>query len=388
MDRLRTSLRALVNRHKGLNAIFMLADEQVIQVVRQKADPELRLLDYDRYGTIEAAFDDFLRPFDLSQRPPIRFGLLRPRGNPPVLFVDIHHIVCDGLSLNILIQDFVRLYRGEPLSPPRLSYIDYACWQNGASPKLEDQKRFWERQLSGKLSYPELPVRRERNTVRRFTAGACMLVIDSEEVAAMRRIAASVQVSDFMFLLSGYFVLLWKLTGNNDVLIGTDAAGRTHPGLKEVAGTFVNLLPLRLQISGGSSYTEFLGAVRECVLDAFSNQDFPFDQMVALVRRKEKLQDNPIARVHFAFANYFDAVTEPGGHGFQPLAMRERLATSYEFKLEAKEKEGRWHIAFIYSRELYDASFIEAIKGYYHHILRTALRDLSIPLGNIQLTNA
>jgi Condensation domain len=150
-DRISRTFQTLIDRHEGFRTSFILSNDGVIQKIKAKADFTLEILDPYQYETAEQAFHDFVRPFDLSLTPLVRGGLLQHKQKGNFLLVDIHHIIADGASLNILIDEFNRIYQGDQLPPLELRYVDYAGWINQVKGKLEQQKEFWSAQLAGDL---------------------------------------------------------------------------------------------------------------------------------------------------------------------------------------------------------------------------------------------
>ena len=172
---------------------------------------------------------------------------------------------------------------------------------------------------------------------------------------------------------------------NSDIIIGTDVIGRTHPALKNIIGTFVNILPLRMQVKADFSFKEFLNQVKEDVLDAFENQDFQFDQMVSILAMDEKMSKNPIVNVHFSFSNTVEMVTELSEFESFPIESRRDEISQYDFKLEVRERKSQLDIAFIYTGALFDNETIELLMDYYFNILLSVLESNMINIENIDM---
>ena len=383
INRLKESFQLLVNRHEGLRTSFMLHDEEVVQKINAQVDFELTLLNRDQFQTQEEAFADFIRPFDLSAPTLMRCGLLQLSDTSNILFIDIHHIACDGISLNILIKDFESIYLNKEPEQIDIRYVDYAYWQRNSQNTLAAQKEFWRKKLSEEIQAIDLPVMQSRERVTIGDAAVMYLEINGELYHSAKSFVASANVSDFMFLLSVYYVLLAKMTGQRDIIIGTDVAGRTKAEFKNIVGNFINILPLRMLVSAGKTYRQFLEETKECVLQAFENQDFQFDQMVSLINRDNSLSGNPIVQVHFAFANYVINELSLNDLEFIPLNLSRNLKTQYEFKIEVTEHNDKFRIAFIYSKELYDSSFINVLMNYYLFILKQAVGNASINIEEV-----
>jgi iturin family lipopeptide synthetase B len=387
IDKIAHTFQQLVNRHASLRTNFILTDKGVIQIIHPSPVFELSLLDPVKYDTPEKAFHDFVRPFDLSNDLLIRCGILQDKNEGDFLFVDLHHIIADGTALNILVNEFNKLYEGASLPPLPLSYTDFACWISNTKGKLENQQKFWLEKLSGELPKLDLPVSQEKTDRDPGLAAVKVLLLNGSVYSSIRQFTASANVSDFMFLLSVYYILLSKISAATDIIVGTDVIGRTQAGLRDIVGTFVNILPLRVKIDDESTYLELLGDVKECVLQAFDNQDFQFDQMVSLLGRNADIDENPLVNVHFAFSNTSESDSRLAGNEFEffPLAGSGRSASKYELSLEVTAEDGKMEIAFIYNSNLYEDDTIELLKDYYQHILLAVLENAVIDIKDIRL---
>ncbi|MBT1695437.1 LLM class flavin-dependent oxidoreductase [Fulvivirgaceae bacterium PWU4] len=385
-ERLRQSFRALIKRHEGLRTSFSLHAQDPVQQIEAEMDFDILFLPPGRYATVEDAFHDFVRPFDLLSFPLIRCALYQDSTQRRFLFVDIHHIVCDGISVNVLMNEFKMIYEGVQLPPVSLRYVDYAHWQKHRKNSLHQSREFWARQLSGRLPHIDLPLTGNRETTEIYRACRKVLRIDAAQYQQIKKFTTETNVSTFMFLLSAYYILLHKMSGNTDIIIGTDAIGRTHAGLKNVVGTFINVLPLRMQIATQASYREFLQQVKSCVLDAFDNQEFPFDQMFSLVNKDEKKQ---IIDVYFSSADFLDNEAEISALQFVPTRINRHVNTTrYELELSVSESDGQLDVIFIYSDALYDAQTIELFMEYYANILTAALENNLTDIETFELESA
>ena len=370
VKKIERSFRVLIKRHESLRTGLSLSGDQVIQRISEEVDFELATIDLGKYNTVKEAFESFVRPFDLSNPPLIRCGLLRHELYGHLLFVDIHHIVCDGISLNILMNDFKLIYKGRELKPQDIRYVDYASWQKGRRGSMEKQAQYWKGQLSGELPEIDLPVIQNRGSDSSYIVSKSILEIDKALYVRIKKLTADNNVSEFMLLLSAFYILLSKLSGNQDVIIGTDATGRTHPALSDLVGTFINVLPLRVQVLKESSFENFLSTVKDCVLDAFDNQEHPVDRIID---------------VHFSFANYLDNSDREEDGEFAGFVIEDHTLTAqYEFMLQATETDEMLRIAFIYSTDLYDQDTISLLMNYYYNILTTALDHPLIEIGNME----
>jgi acyl carrier protein len=384
IEKLKQSIHALVNRHDSLRTCFALSENGLVQTVRDQVNVELTILNRAAFDTDNEAYWHFVQPFDLSEAPLIRFALLTGAGKDNLLFVDVHHIVCDGISLNILMNDFKRLYRNEELPHADLTYVDYACWQN-ESKVTDKQKDFWMKKLSGQLPVLNLPVMQERDMVDIHSAAIELLEIDNRLYRQIRQFVKAANVTEYMFLLSVYYLLLEKISGDSDIIIGTDVVGRIQPALMDVVGTFVNVLPLRLEIDTKQPFAAFLQTVKSGVLEAFEHQDFQIDQIAAMVQANGNSDRENIIDVHFSYANFIDSREEIATLRFEPVIMERNESTQYELKLQVSEWHDKLILQLIYSTGLYSPDIIMTLMKYYYQILKAVINNDQLLIEEVEI---
>lgn len=375
----------LINRHEILRTNFVLTGSAVMQRISDEPAFAIELLKPSEKESEAIIFHDFIRPFDLSSGPLIRVGLLQRAASQDLLLIDLHHIVADGASLNILMHDFSRLWKGEALDHKGPGYIDYACWLADMPEYTTTQRAYWQGQLEGPLPVIDMPVE-EGLGAPHIHAAVKTLLINNREYDEMKRMAVREGVSDFIWLLSVYYLLLHKMTGGSDLIIGADVIGRTRPDLKDVVGTFVNILPLRLRIDPAWSFRQLLSAVRDIVLKGYDNQDFQYDDMVAMTVSERA--GSPLVKVHFSFANILE---NTGSSGIvEPLRFptRKNEKSEYEFKLEARETRKLMEISFIYQTFFYKGPVVELIMQYFTNIISAVITDADTAIENISVGNA
>jgi len=330
------------------------------------------LLEENAQVSIEEALDKFVRPFDLSTWPLLRAGLWKDPDGKNVLFFDIHHIIADGLSTNIVASDFHDLYYGKTLEPLPLRYRDYSEWFNNRIVVQEKQKQFWNDQLSGELPRLGLPVLRDEETVDTYSANASRFLVEDEEYLHLKKIILAAGVSDFMYLLAVYYALMYRVTGNTDMIAGTDVTGRTIPELDGIIGSFVNILPLRVKVDSSFSFEDLLQQVRSVVLDAFRHQEFQFDQMPGLLGKENRRERNHLVEVHFSMYNSFSSESKLHQLSFTSVEPDRELSTDYPLKVEIKDMGNAFEIAFVYNDAIYDAETVELLCGYYQVLLQSS----------------
>jgi amino acid adenylation domain-containing protein len=380
----------LVKRHESLRTGFITMDKSPVQRVMEIGDFSLERFDlsleHAQSSTIELAVRSFIRPFDLSRPPLIRAGLFLLPGRGPVLAVDIHHIACDGSSMEILLAEFRRLLEGDALPELGLRYADYAEWQTSEpiQARIAGQEHFWLDLLSGHLPQIELPLDFPRPAVKSFGGKRMMAPLPEEMSAQVVAIAADSGATVYMVMLAVFTIFLAKLSGQEDILLGTPTAGRTHPDLQPLVGMFVNTVVLRNYPSAEKTLRGFLTEVRRNTVQAFENQDFQFEDIVELLGISRQSGRNPIFDTMFEYTPVDgDAPAGNEGDGGE----REFQGDSkFDLVLNVIRYQDRLALAFTYDVKLFKPDTVRRFNRYFQDILGAVIDDPDRKIKEIDIT--
>jgi amino acid adenylation domain-containing protein len=338
-----------------------------------------------------ALISSLIRPFDLTQAPLLRVGLLEIAEARHILIVDMHHIIFDGVSQQIFFKEFAAWYDNQVLPRLRLQYKDYAEWQH-TQPQQEEikkQETYWLNELAGELPVLELPADNTRPMVFGFEGGALEWEMNREETDALNDIARSAGATLFMVLLAGYNIFLTKITGQEDILVGTPTAGRSHSDLEPIVGMFVNTLVLRNYLHSQETFLQFLGRVKEKTLEVFENQDYPFENLVEKLAVERDTSRNPLFDVVFVLQDVIDAKDADKKIPAKELQLtpvsQERTTSQFDLVLEAVEQEQGLYFSLQYYSKLFRKGTIERFIIYLKTILTTVIRHPHIKLSEIQI---
>ncbi|UII29505.1 amino acid adenylation domain-containing protein [Fulvivirga maritima] len=388
VDKFSNVFQKLVDRHENLRTSFSQTDDgDIVQKIHEGVVFELQIIDGTVADSIEEAMEAFVRPFDLGDKSLMRVALFKHSDLGNYLLLDIHHIICDGISKNILMSDFKRFYKGETLPSIPIRYVDYAHWQKIQNSLLDKQKKFWIDKLEDLPAHLDMPRLKELDPHVNKTSSFEASSLSGELYSKIKRLSASENTSDFMFLLAAFYIMLSKITGQKDLVIGTDVAGRTHSSLKNVVGTFVNLLPLRMMVEDEMKIVDFMQKVKECVLEAYDNQDFQYDQMISFLNENSSMLSQ-LFHVHFALVNYHDESVKFDVLKFEPIDVKWAESSPFEFKIHVIDEKDRFLVHFIYNTEYYDKDTIQLLIRYYNHIITTVIDDSNITIGGLEMQNA
>uniref|UniRef100_UPI000FD7A915 non-ribosomal peptide synthetase n=1 Tax=Paenibacillus kobensis TaxID=59841 RepID=UPI000FD7A915 len=386
-DRIRAVFLKLIDRHETLRTGFEIRDQEVVQRVYSEVSFEFEWIPWRPYkNEMLEAFHDFIRPFGLSKPPLLRVGLAAKSREEHLMIVDMHHIISDGVSLQIIMNDFLRLYAGEELAPLAVQYKDYAAWQRKRmeSELNKEREAYWNQALSGELPRNELPIAYPRPAVRSFEGALHAFEIEAPVVEELRRLAVSTGSTMYMVLLAAYSVLLSQYSDSEeDIVLGTQVAGRTSPELAPMIGMFVNTLPLRNYPRKELTFRAFLSEVRTNTLHALENQDYPFAAIVEKLGMKHESGRNPVFDYVFAFAETEHGHADIGEISVRPYPMDHHVA-KFDMTLTMELEQSRLTGAIEYSTALFSTKAIEGLTGNFTELVRRIAEDPERLLASLQ----
>ncbi|WP_247539250.1 non-ribosomal peptide synthetase, partial [Ralstonia pseudosolanacearum] len=397
-DALRRSLDRIVARHEALRTRFEVQEGQAVQRI-VPADVGLTL-DWVDLSAEEAsehqlgllAEAEARAPFDLEQGPLIRGRLVKLGEQEHVLLITMHHIVSDGWSQGVLARELGTLYEAyrsggeDPLPALPIQYADYAVWQRrwleGA--ELQRQGTYWEQTLAGAPTLLNLPTDRARPAQQDYAGGSVEVVFDAELSTALKRLSQRHGTTLFMTVLAGWSALLSRLSGQDEVVVGSPVANRTRSEMERLIGFFVNTLALRVEVDGSATVSELLERVKSRVLEAQAHQDLPFEQVVERVRPVRSLSHSPVFQAALLWQNTEALVLELDGLTIEHLA-DESYTAKFDLSLALREHDGRIAGSLDYATALFDRATVERYVGYLQHLLQAMAADDAAEIGKVSL---
>ncbi|ARK60031.1 non-ribosomal peptide synthetase [Burkholderia pseudomallei] len=385
---LQRALNRIVMRHEALRTCFAREEGEPIQVIQPHADltvsyHDLREAESIRHeaGNREQRAKDLSQahasaPFDLSRDLPVRVLLLQLADEAHVVQVVMHHIASDGWSVGVFLQELSALYgsfiaeQGDPLAPLPLQYADYAAWQRRwlASGQLEKQGAFWQTNLSGAPTLLELPTDRPRPPKQSHAGASVEVKLGAALSERVKRLSQRHGVTPYMTLLSSWAAVLGRLSGQEEVVIGSPVAGRNRTEVEALIGFFVNTLALRLDLSSEPTVGELLKRTKAQVLSAQAHQDLPFDQVVERVKPPRSTAHPPLFQVMFDWHNTpARALTMPGLT--VSVARTETTTSQYDLVLSMQERNGDIVGHLNYATALFDEQTARRYARYWRRLL-------------------
>nr|WP_275253958.1 pyoverdine non-ribosomal peptide synthetase PvdD [Pseudomonas aeruginosa] len=401
LDALQRSFDSLVARHETLRTRFRLdGDEARQEIAASMALP----LDIVALGPLEEGAlarqveTTIARPFDLERGPLLRVSLLRLAEDDHVLVLVQHHIVSDGWSMQVMVEELVQLYaaysRGLEVALPALpiQYADYALWQRSwmEAGEKERQLAYWTGLLGGEQPVLELPFDRPRPVRQSHRGAQFILELDIDLSQALRRVAQQEGVTAFALLLASFQALLYRYSGQADIRVGVPIANRNRVETERLIGFFVNTQVLKADLDGRMGFDELLAQARQRALEAQAHQDLPFEQLVEALQPERSLSHNPLFQVLFNYQS------EARGNGqafrFDELQMEsvqfDSRTAQFDLTLDLTDEEQRFCAVFDYATDLFDASTVERLAGHWRNLLRGIVANPRQRLGELPLLDA
>ncbi|WP_140159061.1 non-ribosomal peptide synthetase, partial [Bacillus thuringiensis] len=387
IKRVESTFQMLLKRHESLRTSFKVKDGNPVQQIHDYNPIEIELL-HLRDKKISELIANFVEPFDLYNNSLIRLKLVELKENKHLLLIDMHHIIADGQSIQLLVNEFVQLYEGKELPELHIQYKDYAAWQNSflKSEELQSQEHYWLSQFSEEYPVLQLPTDYPRPSVKGSKGDSISVYIGKTLTRHMHQIAARKDTTLFMLLLAAYNVLLSKYGDQEDIIVGTPISGRNHLDVENVIGMFVNTLALRNRPKKDKTFLEFLDEVKKSTLNAFENQDYPFELLVEKLKVQRDTSRNPIFDTMFTFQDSSYSKISIDGLQFSTVDI-ELNSSKFDLSLYITEVEEGLHAQFEYSTELFKKDSIERLSEHFLAILEKITESSNIKLAEIEMIN-
>jgi len=388
---LERALNYVIARHENLRTNFVEENGQAFQKIRDELYIALQVVDWGK-----DRLHDFLHePFDLEKDALLRWKLVRESEDDYLLAVSIHHIIFDGWSSAVLAQEVMQAYEAggadNSLDALDIQYGDFALWQRTRFEEtgvLDAQLSYWRDRLQGLPSVLDMPCQKPRPAVQSYRGKIARFDIASSVCQGVKQQARLSEGTDFMVLLSVFYMVLARFSGQTDLVVGTPIANRTRAELEKLIGFFVNTLALRVDLSGNPTFENLLVRVKDCALGAYAHQDMPFEKLVTDLAVDRSLSHAPVFQVMFVMQN-------------TPLALHSN-AQGLEISLEPVEFDAaRFDLVFYvsedqtgysglveYASDLFEADTIEHMTQNYCHLLQQVVEKPDQPINSYPMIAA
>ncbi|MDZ7969524.1 MAG: amino acid adenylation domain-containing protein [Nostoc sp. DedSLP03] len=437
---LEQSLIEIIHRHEVLRTNFVTVDGKPLQIIQTVTNRTVRVVDLQHLSTpllsISTSLDgtevvggasasaevteqktaaqklleqQAIEPFDLAHDALIRATLVVLSPTEHWLSVCMHHTVCDGWSIGVFVQELEALYnaysqgqpflrdatrsllpqRGTPLLPLPIQYADFTVWQRQwlQGEVLQNQLSYWEKQLANAPTFLPLPTDRPRPTVQTFNGSYHVFALSVELTQQLEKLSQQQGVTMFMTLLAAYNTLLYRYTGQEDILVGTPIAYRDRTELESLIGFFVNTLVMRTQVSGDRTFNELLPRIREMALSAYAHQDLPFEMLVEALQPERDLSHTPLFQVMFVLLNAPMSEIKLTGLSVSGLPIGITTA-KFDLTLSMENTPGGLFGWWEYNTDLFDSSTIERMTGHFVTLLEAIVANPQERISQLPMLTA
>ena len=394
---LRQTLKAIVQRHESLRTTFMAVDGAPVQVIGDSAQLEMPVIDLSELSEREAEAEELIRqearqPFDLAAGPICRAKLVKLSEDEHVLLLTMHHIISDGWSKGVLFREIGALYdafsagQSSPLPELPIQYADYALWQREwmQGEVLEKHLSYWKNQLADGPAVLELPADRPRPAVQSNRGATHRIVLSQDLSQDLRALSRREGVTLFMTLLAAFNTMLWRYTGQEDMVVGSLIANRNRIETEGLIGIFINALAIRADLSGNPSFRELLKRTSEVALESYAHQDLPFEKLVEAIQPERDLSRAPLFQVMFNVQNTPKKTLELTGLTLAPVTV-DWHTSLLDLTLTMSDGEDGLTGVVEYSTDLFDESTISRMMGHYQTLLEGIAADPEQRLSELPL---
>ncbi|MBD8048442.1 non-ribosomal peptide synthetase [Clostridium faecium] len=379
------TISELVKRHESFRTAFELIEGNPVQKIYKDVAFKIAYSELGE-GEIKDKIEKFIQPFDLSKAPLLRVELIKLSKNNHLFMMDTHHIISDGISMKIFIKEFISLYEEKKLPELMIQYKDFSHWQNNIlkTKIVEKQKEYWLAKFKDEIPVLNMPTDYVRPALRSFEGDVVKFQIEKELVENINKLIAETGTTLYMVLLGAYNVLLSKYTGQEDIVVGTPVAGRTHSDLDNIIGMFVNTVAMRNYPKGEKSFREFLETVKNVALEAYENQDYQFEELISQLDIARNLSKNPLFDVMFTLQNIDIGNIEIEGLKFRPYEFENKIS-KFDITLSAVELKDKIIFSLEYCTKLFKRETIERLSKHYINILKEVTNNVEIKLSEIEI---
>jgi amino acid adenylation domain-containing protein len=387
----------LIKRHESLRTSFRMIGDEPVQQIHLPGNVNFTLQFQEHHQksilrpeepeqTVGEILKEFVTHFELEKPSLLRAAWVKIETRKHILVVDLHHMVSDGTSIGILIRDFMDYYEKKTLCPLKIQYRDYTEWQKknikDKRKEIEKKESYWITQLKGELPEIELPTDYPRPGEKSPEGTLYHTHLEEEYTEWIKQTALARRTTPYVVLLTLYTIFLHKITGQEDIIIGTPVAGRRHPDLQNNTGMYVNTLAIRTYPQKKTTFKQLLTEVHDTVYQAFENQDYPFQKLVNQLNRPRKLSRSPLFDVFFALQNMEIPEIQISGLTLKPIQYKTTVSR-FELSFFVYPQGEHWEIMVEYCTKLFKEETIQLFIKNFKHVLWTIKQEDSIPLQEI-----
>ncbi|AKO92516.1 hypothetical protein BEH_10695 [Priestia filamentosa] len=386
------ALRFMVSKHEALRTSFSFKNVDLVQKINQEVTVDIEFIE-NFEGNLDNQLKEFIKPFDLESGPIFRAKIIRLSENKHLLFTDVHHIVFDGISMKIVMQDFIKYYNNyQSMKAERnLTYKDYAVWQESyvQTAKFKESEQYWLSRFHDYNPNSGLNTDYLRPATPDLLGDQLLLNIEPQLAYRLKQLAVNNGTTLYTLMLAALNVLIYKHTGENDITIGTPTAGRFHSGLENIVGMFVNTLALRNRLEENKSFTNLLKDVKENVINSIKYEDYPFELLVDRLKISRQTGRNPLFDIIFSVEN-IELEENIDGNGLlnysnYPL---DSGMSQFDMSIDVYVQEEEMEIKFKYASQLFKRETVESLAHHFVQLLNKVTENADEKIKDINILSS
>lgn len=384
VEKVNIAVRELIERHEILRTSIITVNDEPKQRINKKVDFNLSYHSISKDKDIGELLNSFRKPFELDKSPLFRLSIVEVARQNYILMLDMHHIITDGISSKMLVEDFVKLYNEETLDKVRICYKDFSEWQNSKKKQkhIKKQKEWWCDQFIEEVSHINLPTDYSRPKVMTYEGETINFSLSEVVSNDIKGIVKEEKTTLFAVLISIFNILLAKLSNTDDIVIGTPIAGRRTVDLAKTMGMFVNTLALRNFPKSNLTFLDFLNQVKHNVLQAFDNQDYQFEELINELNIVKDTGRHPLFDVMFVLTNVEEKELKIGELIVEPM-ISNHTNSKFDLTLECQNSGKELSFSLQYYKSVFKRETIERIIGYFKSIIQSICFDRNIRISEI-----
>ncbi|MCK4258703.1 MAG: amino acid adenylation domain-containing protein [Halanaerobiales bacterium] len=385
-EHLKEVLKDLVKRHESLRTYFDFIEGNPVQKIVDNVEFKVEEFIETNEDKVNKIIEKFIRPFDLKRAPLLRVGHIKMSEDNYLILFDMHHIISDGISMDILIKEFQNLYQGKDLPELRIQYKDFSVWQNELfdSGAIKKQEEYWLEKFLDDIPVLNMPTDYKRSSVPSYKGDSIEFVLNKDLTESLKEMILETNTTLYMVLLAVYNILLLKYTDQEDIIVGSPIAGRFHADLENIIGMFVNTLPMRIHPEGEKTFEKFLEEIKETTLEAYENQDYQFEMLVEKLNIERDMSRNPLFDVMFVLQNQAKPMFRLNDLEIKPYNFATGMS-KFDLNLDAVESDNQLNFILTYSTELFKDETIERIAGHFCNIVSEVIFNPKVKLKDIEM---
>ena len=388
IDKLEKCFNKIIERHESLRTYFVIEENTVVQKIDENVQFNLETLDNADFNNFDEIFRSFIRPFDLEKAPLFRVKFIKFTNNKSAILLDMHHIVSDGKSISILINEICQLYNNLDANLPNLefTYKDFTSLLDDKVFKenYNEAEKYWLKQFEGEIPVLNMPTMNVRPATQSFEGMRVYKKLDNSTFDTINDLSKRLHVTPYMILLSAYYILLSKYTGQDDIIIGSPSVGRDLEASQSIIGMFVNTFPLRNKVDNSLSVLEFLESLKNNLVDDFKYQFYPFNDLVDKLNIKRDASRNPLFDVMFIYQNNgYENINIDGIKATYKIP--DTKTSKFDLSLEAVPINETINLTFEFSTKLFNKEFIENLSENFVNILNVITNNINIKIADIDM---